>query len=251
MTILTLRDLGLVGAATGALWTPSQITTALWLDAADASTITTVSGAVSQWNDKSGNGRNATQATAANRPNYSANTISFDGSNDSLQLSTPYGSVSQESLSVFSVASSSGTAIIIGTADLTILGWRTVFQLRPADASSSASNLWNYGINDANYYASSLVVSGSSIKSWRDGNAVTSITGTRSLWNFGGIQYIARGDGSTGTTVYAIDIREIVIATNALSDATRQLIEGYLAHKWGLTANRPSDHPYKTAPPLV
>jgi hypothetical protein len=34
------------------VWNPSMISTALWLDAADASTVTTVSGAVSQWNDK-------------------------------------------------------------------------------------------------------------------------------------------------------------------------------------------------------
>jgi hypothetical protein len=49
-------------------WTPANTTTALWLDAADATTITTVSSAVSQWNDKSGNNRNATQATASQRP---------------------------------------------------------------------------------------------------------------------------------------------------------------------------------------
>ena len=41
----------------------------LWFDGADASTITTVSGAVSQWNSKAGTGGNATQATASSRPN--------------------------------------------------------------------------------------------------------------------------------------------------------------------------------------
>lgn len=55
-------------AAAAAAWTPAQITTALWFDASDSSTITTVSGAVSQWNDKSGNNRHATQAAASERP---------------------------------------------------------------------------------------------------------------------------------------------------------------------------------------
>lgn len=49
-------------------WTPTQIPTALWLDAADASTITLNNLTVSQWNDKSGNARHVSQATAANQP---------------------------------------------------------------------------------------------------------------------------------------------------------------------------------------
>lgn len=51
-------------------WTPAQISTALWLDAADSSTVTLNGSTVSQWNDKSGNGRNAVQATAANQPGW-------------------------------------------------------------------------------------------------------------------------------------------------------------------------------------
>jgi hypothetical protein len=33
------------------------------------------------------------------------------------------------------------------------------------------------------------------------------------------------------------------------SDVNRQKLEGYLAHKWGLGANLPVDHPYKTVGP--
>ena len=52
------------------LWTPAQISSALWLDAADANTVTLNNLTVSQWNDKSGNGRNVLQATSANQPLY-------------------------------------------------------------------------------------------------------------------------------------------------------------------------------------
>lgn len=55
-------------------WTPAQLQTAIWLDASDSSTITLNGINVSQWNDKSGNGRNATQSTAANQPLYGTNT---------------------------------------------------------------------------------------------------------------------------------------------------------------------------------
>ncbi|MFM6254192.1 MAG: hypothetical protein ACKPEQ_34470, partial [Dolichospermum sp.] len=67
------------------LLTPAQISTDLWLDAADSSTITLNGSTVSQWNDKSGNGRNAIQATATNQPAYTANglngkpVLTFDG----------------------------------------------------------------------------------------------------------------------------------------------------------------------------
>lgn len=45
---------------------------AIWYDALDASTVILNGGNVSQWLDKSGNGRHASQATAASQPQYSA-----------------------------------------------------------------------------------------------------------------------------------------------------------------------------------
>jgi hypothetical protein len=47
----------------------------LWLDASDTSTITESGGAVSQWNDKSGNGFNVVQATGANQPTTGTRSI--------------------------------------------------------------------------------------------------------------------------------------------------------------------------------
>jgi hypothetical protein len=38
-------------------------------------------------------------------------------------------------------------------------------------------------------------------------------------------------------------------ASTPLSTTDRQKLEGYLAHKWGLAANLPADHPYKSAAP--
>jgi hypothetical protein len=54
--------------ASGFYFSPLNLSPALWLDAADTSTITESSGSVSQWNDKSGNGRNVTQGTGAAQP---------------------------------------------------------------------------------------------------------------------------------------------------------------------------------------
>ncbi|MDC3319935.1 hypothetical protein OAV61_09255, partial [Flavobacteriaceae bacterium] len=44
-------------------------------------------------------------------------------------------------------------------------------------------------------------------------------------------------------------VAEVIIVESSVSDNDRQKIEGYLAHKWGLAANLPADHPYKDAAP--
>jgi len=41
----------------------------------------------------------------------------------------------------------------------------------------------------------------------------------------------------------------IMITGSSFSDADRQRVEGYLAHKWGLTADLASNHPYKSSAP--
>jgi hypothetical protein len=67
------------GAASVPVWTPADFGVDLigWYDAQDAASITQSSGAVSQWNDKSGKGNHVVQATGANQPSYSA--TGFDG----------------------------------------------------------------------------------------------------------------------------------------------------------------------------
>jgi hypothetical protein len=70
----------------------------VWLDAADATTITASLGAVSQWNDKSGNGFHVTQAFGARQPLTGAatinglNVLTFDGNDSMSNLSVPSSS---------------------------------------------------------------------------------------------------------------------------------------------------------------
>lgn len=61
-------------------------TTDLWAYYEADSGVTQSGGAVSQWNDLSGNARHLTQGTGTNQPTFSSNTISFDGTNDFLSL---------------------------------------------------------------------------------------------------------------------------------------------------------------------
>ena len=82
------------GPGPGGDFSPADIDDlGLWLDADDASTFTFGTGtAVATWADKSGAGRNMTQATSANRPTRNDGTVNgrasvdFDGTNDRLEL---------------------------------------------------------------------------------------------------------------------------------------------------------------------
>ena len=45
------------------------------------------------------------------------------------------------------------------------------------------------------------------------------------------------------------DLAEIILYNSQFTTAQVQLIEGYLAWKWGLQGNLPANHPYKNSPP--
>ena len=51
---------------------------------------------------------------------------------------------------------------------------------------------------------------------------------------------------STGSQAWNGPVAEVLIFSTKLSGQERQSVEGYLAHKWGLQSNLPSEHPAKT-----
>jgi hypothetical protein len=48
-----------------------------------------------------------------------------------------------------------------------------------------------------------------------------------------------------------IDLYEIIVVPQVSDSTERELIEGYLAWKWGLEANLPVGHPYEDAAPAI
>ena len=97
------------------LWTPAALgsSLALWLDADDFSTITLNGSTVSQWDDKSGNGRHASQATLSSQPTYTANglngkpAILFNGT--STFMDVPSLVMTGQNWTFITVASMSGS----------------------------------------------------------------------------------------------------------------------------------------------
>ena len=57
------------------------------------------------------------------------------------------------------------------------------------------------------------------------------------------------GRNNSGTDFFKGYVHEVLVYTRTISKQASQTIEGYLAWKWGLQANLPSTHPYKSVAP--
>jgi hypothetical protein len=238
------------------LWTPANITTALWLDAADAATVTTVSGAVSQWNDKSGNTRHATQATSAQRPVYTSAALSGQNVVEFNPISSNHQRLSFSRLAsighVFFVAKknnvdNSSVVLTDGSADDLRgvsfgagAGSNFVVQQIAGSLSTATRNNWHIAEIKTDGTNASL-----GINATRTTSADTDVMSCSDIgW------YRNVGDPSVVPIAsFRGQVAEIIMSVSPLDDGTRQRIEGYLAHKWGLTANLPVGHPYKTVGP--
>jgi hypothetical protein len=267
------------------LWTPSQISTALWLDAADASTIVLNGSTVSQWNDKSGNGRNFAQATAANQPTYSATVLggqpalTFDGASDFMSAgdTLDVGTTNLTIMTVVKYATNNQSGAIVGkslsgpgagrfslyralsggnfgvgTQYATFFGRPDVSAgafTQAVDASTSTKIFGGEWNRTASGYT----------KVWENGTNTASVAyagdslnlnNTNELW-IGAYQGTSGTVPPTANSYMNGQIAEIVIAQSSLSTDNRQKLEGYLAWKWGLQANLPAGHPYKNSPPTI
>jgi len=250
-------------------WTPALITTALWLDAADASTVTTVSGAVSQWNDKSGNARHATQATAGSRPTYTSaglngrNILTFDGGDTlvgSAQIANP-------GFGMFVVCSFSNNTSRMGAFDIgSQNGGANAYCVIEQNTYSSPTQSYGFYATGGSFYSTALTSAGSKIISATSNAASASNVAATTTYVVNGsaatltstIGSTTYGTIATGYTVGAFQgnilnltgtVAEAIAFSALVDTTTSQKLEGYLAHKWGLTANLPANHPYKVNPP--
>jgi hypothetical protein len=250
------------------VWNPSMISTALWLDAADSSTLFTtntgstlvVSGdTVGRWNDKSGNNRNVIQATESNRPLFTADLLNglplltFDGSTDQLvntAVGLPTGAADRSLFVVYRPlrTSASNTVFSQGTESATGRWFALQFRSNPVGDPYFAGFGADASSGDSIELADKIAVvtyNGTTVNVFKNGTSKASAS--RTLNTTGNTLRIGT---SPDQTEYAnCRIAEIVMTSSSVSANTRQRIDGYLAHKWGLTANLSNVHPYKTVGP--
>lgn len=204
-----------------------------WYDAADTSTITSSSGAVSQWNDKSGNGRNLTQGSGTLQPitgtrsRNGLNVVDFDGTNDSMDSSS--FAIAQPGM-LFAVALSD-----VGS-DAT--SQRIVDAVTaPFSMGKGATNFWLYsagttrgvGTPDTAAHAHSVLFNGAGSSRWVDGTlSDTNNAGANGL--AGGIR-LGRV-AAASANFWNGWIAEVIAYSGALSTVDRQRVDSYLRVKW-------------------
>lgn len=137
----------------------------LWLDASDLSTITIATG-VSQWSDKSGQGRHAVQATGGNQPTSGANTINgrnvIKFGNNAAQKYMVSSGVTGTSNTVIAVYKSHAAAFV---------DWEGVITARAGGLSFKApSSTYPAGFTgDLSFPTAVCNVGQSTVSAWLDG----------------------------------------------------------------------------------
>lgn len=259
------------------LWTPANIGSdlAFWIDGADSASMTLNGSTVQQVNDKSGNNRHAVQLTGTRQPAYTSaglnglNVLTFDGIDDlfldnafSMLRNCGYGGV----WSVVSInnTTSNKTLFFYPTTGGATTSLFSAF-ISSASTTIGGRRLFTDGfaqISGSNVTANNPFIYGGEIE-WSNATAYLSVNGNTP--NSGAFQTAGNTQNTattfqpavgsnSGTANYLagfIAEQVLLVSTARPTSDTITRIEGYLAHKWGLTANLPLAHPYKTNAPTV
>ncbi len=211
---------------------------------------------VQQWNDRSGNGRNASQGTAGNRPNYITNSLNGNpvirntSSNADRLVST--GLSSGNSASIWAIASYStlpsanpgilqaspaGLSGSGGAADKVIGLWVS---------NAAGTRVWGRGVQSNNtqqnisqvttlnsntFYILNSIYRSNRIDQYVNNSAAgnnTSHNGTLRSWTDVAI-------GSQAGESWNGNIAEIIMYNTEVNSAQRIIIDNYLASKYGLS----------------
>lgn len=232
----------------------------LWLDADDASTITDAGGgAVSQWEDKSGNDYHVTQGTGGSRPITGTrtinglNTLDFDGTDDSLSLSSGVrGEVPYAGYAVYEPDSVTGTHMILTTdsagafPDTTTFIYTEGTQARWFHSHSHAGNVDAVGGVALAIGTPVLFCGKTGPTSLHDDFYAGGLSIARSGGSWGALARAGMPDGSRAFYLgvsgaqsagfYNGKLGEIILLDRPPTGREDIAIREYLADKWGVTA---------------
>ena len=269
-------------------FTPISISNcALWLDAADSSTLTLSGSDVTGWTDKSGKGADI-NSLSSTKPTYNgSNAVVFSASSATFlrgSLDSTYSS--NASLFIIGTYSSNSASpvflprlMILGSnsgsenalvGQLNVVAQSTIPQLCAYTGTGTSPTPLGINIltnlnasfdspflyeNISTYDTASRIFA---VSTFLNGNTsvYSSYSDTFTLSSF----YINNYNkytigGYVNTTVaangdsYNGSVSEALLFTRVLSSSERYQIEGYLAWKWNLDSFLPDSHPYKNSPP--
>jgi hypothetical protein len=228
-------------------WSPAALSPLGWWDASAAATITEVSSAVSQWDDRSGGGRHLTQGTSGNRPVKSTfagrPSILFDGSNDTLARSSFSVNSTSMTMWVLGVILTGATAAkrlmsfstgtdYIGTAGGTLTtsnGSATKFAIHRNSAEIIPTGDYSHNVlsaklakfdgTNASIYVNNVLASGPAAS-----------TGT---FSSNGKLLLSGGDLASSPSFWLkCHVMEAILLKTSISDADRKKLHAYAQAKW-------------------
>lgn len=238
--VLAGRTIGAVLARSqGAAFSPLSLSPALWLDASQLTGLSD-GAAIATWTDASGNGRNATQASATKRPLYKTGIIGgkpvvrFD-SDDFLSLSVSLASGSWSFFAVHSgpAIGSNGRYLLDAQTGRLIIAVRQATTANDPDIGWFDGNSRDIAVGTTGWQINDwILASGGNGTVYRNGTSLGSAAYTAQAIG-GAVAIGGRYDGTSGAI--NCDIAEIIIYASALNTANRQAVDAYLSAKYGIS----------------
>ena len=270
----------LVQRGTSLPWSPADLQTqpSIWLD--DESTLAEANARASSWSNSRGSlGGSFTQSSTSNQPSVillnGRRALSFDGDGDSLQGSTETRQLGtgKSKTWVFAVykkrsadSSDQNRPVLVALSDsggyrlsLAAGGNQTNARNKPStggrrllgdsyngvNATSTAQGAWLQSIGLFDFAARTirLYVNGGLDKellnAWGgSGNSDATLHGSVTIAREG--SFAVSSD---------IDVAAIFAGSSELSEKKKKKLEGWAAHRYGLTESLAASHPYKQTPP--
>jgi len=223
-------------------WLDANDSDSLWDDTTGGSLVA-ADGSVARWEDKSGNGHNATQTTSGSRPTRKTSIkngkdiLRFDGSADHL-LATG-ATLNTDNITIFVVCyatSATNYQSVVrfqqASSPYFVCSWGSsrLAISHPDGATTGISNgAVNSEWNILTIQRERNLSDG--LRTWRNGTAVTTrSTANSALANI----YACIGRYQGGSEYFNGDIGEIVMYKSVLGSTDRGSVESYLSDKWDI-----------------
>ena len=235
-------------------WTPAEITTAQWFDPGNSTRRTLSGSLITSLVDVIGGVETISQSTDAYKPGLVTGGLNgydvatFDGDDRWTGSITPQGTGAFGMFAVWKAETADTVAVAMagnatanngigfGRNQTTSCGYNAFVWAgaEPCVAGSTGSYVMQAALRDATGVSSILNGTKSSTIS-------TSLNLTSTALNVGRSAY---------PNIY-LKGKLAVLVIGALSASDVEKLTGWAAHKYGLTANLPAGHPYKSAPPML
>jgi hypothetical protein len=229
----------------GALWSPTSLPgLELFLDYTNTAARTLVSGAISQQDDESGNGRHASQATAGKRPTPGTGIAGRDcmttTAGQYLELATSLATVRTLIIAAEFTDPDAGYQFLVGAA---------------------GTYDWHSGPNGPLLLGTSAAATVTGGSGWITGAATAPVAMTRrrevTLFEFVTTaaatigQFSADRSNGFGDRGLIGNHYAVIACSGVLSSENRWKLEGWLAHRLSIAGDLPAAHPYRSILPLA